>query len=920
MTRKIWNPLLWPEWFITALYVVLCAAILAFMLFCWGYDAWAQDQQISIPPDTQEINRAYRFTGRWVPDESSVSAGADPTNLNYITLRNLRYAGAGTGTSLEGVLGYTKVNTTPISTYTKIRNGHQLFVNATDTASHVLVQGVASNGSSAVFLNSAQITNQGNFTSTIVHTDAAGAGLGRFSTGAGDVLVYSNGVENRVWGGNETRASAFYMVTNSSGWNPNDYTEAAESSLDDSASCIPIGDSQRFWIVMSTRALRGVKYTVKTANSVPANATAKYWDGTAFSSVAGFSDGTSVGGKSLAQSGWMTFTSTVGSAKPYHFEGKYLYAYLFEISAGSASVSHVTVDAPWQAIPDVWDGSYRTNRQMQVIKGGIARSYTLETQDESSTQYPIAGLFGGVNATDYAIVMFKERIAGLKFKFIADSVNTNPSEVTVYYNNGTEWANPSALTDGTSNGTCSLSRDGIMTWNPPAKETEFPQTLYGSTGYAYKLAWSATLGNSTSTAEESVGVDVISGIPAPNPPAVAKFSSSYQGRLMLCNFESKGQANRIDFSYPNAPDIWNGEQTSNDGEYSLYFGASSEPIVAATEIFNRIGNSPNSMFVVLKKTSTYMTIGTDSATASRTLFTNYTVSNTVGCAAPLTLATCEMGYDVAESVQRNLAIWLSYSGPYTFDGMVLQPIPGISSYFNPAESKCINFKAIENSRAWYDSTYREYNLLIPSGTGQTENNVWLVYDMVRKKWFEKNVGYNANLYPISGFPVQDEYGSRYIYAGRNDGYMMRLEDGTSWDSTAIDQTVETGDFFFSDNLFMATTIRNIKVIASRIDESHNLSLYHIADTADDGVYSSFYNTEDFGWINTPDFTWGSGSVISMSLNLSNSSATIVKKTAHVNLTGLLHRLKFTVSTSNTKKGFRPIGFILSGYEQRGEYQ
>jgi hypothetical protein len=150
--------------------------------------------------------------------------------------------------------------------------------------------------------------------------------------------------------------------------------------------------------------------------------------------------------------------------------------------------------------------------------------------------------------------------------------------------------------------------------------------------------------------------------------------------------------------------------------------------------------------------------------------------------------------------------------------------------------------------------------------------------------------------------------------------MMRLEDGTSWDGNPITQTVETGDFFFSDNLCMVTTLRYLKVLASRIDESHALSVYHVSDTADDGIYFSYVNTDDFHWMNTDDFVWGQGAVITMDLSLASSSASIVKKTAQVNLTGLLHRLKFTVSTANTKKGFRPIGFILSGYEQRGEYQ
>ena len=845
----------WPAWALTALYVVLCAFILLFILFSGKFADCAE--QIQAPPDEQKISRAYRFTGRWVPDESTVSAGGDANNLNFIKQINLRPTGAGTGTSLEGVLGFSKINSTPLSSYPLIRNGHQLYVNATDTASHVLVQARNSTGSSVVYLNSAQIPNPGNFTSTVIHTDETGAGLGRFSTGAGDVVVYSNGVENKVWGGNETRASAFFMVSDATGANPKDYTAAIQTSLDDAANCVSIG-TQKFWIVLSTRALQGVRYTVKTANTSTSSVTARAWNGTTFDTVSNFVDGTSVGGKSLAQSGWMSFNSTAGTAQPHHFEGLYFYAYMFELSAGSATISQVVVDAPWQNITDIWDETPREKKQCQIVKGGVSYSYSAETLDESTQQYPVGAYLGGTNSTDYMILLFKDRLSGLRWKFIAGATNSNSSASTSLYTwNGTSWSTPDYFYDGTRNGTesitqiacwtvsngtdvtqfCSdigtkndtatLAQDGDMVWTPPAKEQEFERTMYGSTGYAYKLQWNATLGNSTSTEDASVIADVISGIPAPRPPDVAKFSASYQGRLFLFNFEKSGQANRADFSYPNSPDIWNGEQTSDSGQYSLFYGASSEPIVAAAEIFNRIGNSPNSMLIVYKKNSIYMTIGYDSASEPRTRFVTYQVSESVGCAAPLTLATCEMGYDMAENVQRNLAIWLTYSGPYAFDGMVLQQIQGISSYFNPSEDKCINFSAIENARGWYDSLYKEYNLLIPSGAGQTENNVWLVYDMVRKKWFEKSITSNTTKTPISGFPVVDQYGARYIYAGLRDGYLMRLENGPSWDELPITQTVETGDFFFSDNLFDITTIRYIKLLAARIDEAHTLSVHHV---------------------------------------------------------------------------------------------
>ena len=75
-----------------------------------------------------------------------------------------------------------------------------------------------------------------------------------------------------------------------------------------------------------------------------------------------------------------------------------------------------------------------------------------------------------------------------------------------------------------------------------------------------------------------------------------------------------------------------------------------------------------------------------------------------------------MGYEIAEDAQRQVAIALSYSGPFMFDGSVILPLKGIENYFDPVESECINFDSIDVSRGAYDQTNREYNLTIPSGT------------------------------------------------------------------------------------------------------------------------------------------------------------------------------------------------------------
>jgi len=495
----------------------------------------------------------------------------------------------------------------------------------------------------------------------------------------------------------------------------------------------------------------------------------------------------------------------------------------------------------------------------------------------------------------------------MKWSFIAGQVNNVASDLTLYTWNGAAWATAENLTDGTDNGTCTMAQDGLISWAPPAETAEFKTTLYGETGYAYKLVFNATLRDPEKDGT-GVAVDTVTGIPAPDPPGAAKFAATFRGRVMLCNFEASKEQNRIDFSFPDSPDIWNGDLTSDGGSKSLYVG-SGEPIVAATEIFNRIGNAVSSMFLILKKTETFLLQGDSPET-----WTLHTVSKSVGCAAPLTLTTCEMGYDMAEGVQRNVALWLSYSGPMMYDGVVLQPIPGVKKYFDPSEDECVNYAALDGSGGWYDSTNREYNLLIPSGSGQTTNNVWLVYDLGRKKWFQKDTG-DAE-FPQVGWAVQDDSGARYCYSGADDGHVRRLENGTSWDGLPIAQTVETGDFLFGDAPWDITCIRYVKVLASRISEQHTLSVYHVADTAEDGIAFNFVDTTDFEWKNTEYFTWSSGSSLAMDLSLTTSSAAIVKDTEPSNLIGLFHRLRFSVSTSDTKHGFRPIGYALQGYVVR----
>ena len=853
----------------------------------------------------------YPFDGEWKPD-------ADPAKIgprSFKTLSNMRYVDG----SIEGVLGYSKINTTTaLSTYTKIRNGHQLITDWT-TSSYVLVQAEnAALTASQVFYNITAIPDQGDFVGTALHTDATGAGLGRFATAPGGNVAYANGVESYVWAGTETRISGLFTVDDDGfdgAENPVDQTEAASNSLSSSGNYfdLNVAAGQKAFVTFSTRPLKAVKLYVKTSNGSASTFTVKYWNG-AWTAVAGGSDGTRPGTIALAQTGTYSFTSTVADAKPYHYQGLYLYAYYFELSAGTASIYHVSVDAPWQAMVDVWDGVPRQPIAFQFSFGGEFEDYTLEVNESSDINTPIGAELDGCLATDYVVVMFDERQAAIRFEMLARYIQKNAATPTIYYWNGSAYATVGTVTDKTQNPAGdSLGQTGLMSWNPPAKTLEHKTTVFGKTGYAYKIMWSATLTGVHADATRELLVDRVTGVPAQNTIPPYSFFSSYKNRLLGVGYSAGKEGNRADYTMTDAPDVWNGAESSMQGSQSLYFGSSSTPIVAGAELFNRYGSNLYVIWVALKKTETYILSGDGPEN-----FQIFPISKNIGTPAPLTVASVEVAFELAKDVERNGVIWVSYAGPYMFDGAVLKPLEGIGNYFNPKNAECVNFEAIENARGWYDPTYKEYNLLLPSGASQTTNNVWLVYDLVRKRWFQKDTGQAERVQ--CAWQVEDTDGTKYIYAGIDTGYVMRLENGTSWAGTGITQKVRTGDFWPTNSVWDITKIRRVKVLAKRITEDHTLKIIYYKDTnmaeGSDFTWSSW---SGFTWTDTTGFIWTSAELSTLDLHLNVGMNRLARVTDPVSLTAWPHAFGFEVTTTDSTAGFSPIGWGIEFQIERKDY-
>jgi hypothetical protein len=456
--------------------------------------------------------------------------------------------------------------------------------------------------------------------------------------------------------------------------------------------------------------------------------------------------------------------------------------------------------------------------------------------------------------------------------------NTNAAVPTVYRWDGTQWVDVELLKDSTVSNLTewkSLESTGSYHWADRGEALENKVSLFGVTGYAYKIEFDAAL---SGTAIGNVVIDTVTGIPASNPPKGFAVTTPFGNRLLLINQFDANEGDRIDYCLPNAPDVWNGDLTSMDGYQSIYAGTG-EPITAARQLFNRFGSNIFSTVVLTSDSTTHLLWGD-----SPEDFRIYPISFTVGCPAPKTMAVAEAGFEIANDVRRNTAFWISHAGPVMFDGVVIASIPGLEAYFDRHDTLYLGASNIAAANGWWDSSRKEYSFVAGSH--------WFTYSIDRKAWFYTD----PPAYPNCAFPAVGDYGNQYIYAGFDGGYMRILDNGTAWDaSTAITQTVETGDFYPLQDPWEMSSIESIKVVTKILTENVNLTV---------DVYSDTEGT-------TKAETWA------YSIYAASPTDRLRRHNRKVNIPGWSARLKFSTYTTTTSKGFQP---VLWGYLARSEYE
>lgn len=869
----------------------------------------SQSPQIQNVPITPEMRA---FTGAWQPN-------IDPTLIgdeNFQELINLRYTDGG----IEGINGYTKFNATAIDTYVNLLGGIHFRTNRPGD-SYLLVHAQDGSGNGTVRYSKSAIGGSGTFESTALHTDASADLIGRFAIGPSGVVAYCNQEESVIWGGEEANIADVFTLENSDPDSASAYpVERSEKVINRLVSdYLTITTADRYAIaVLSTRPLKGFKLYIDPANANTNAANTDdlavtYWNGSSMTAVSNLVDGTS----KLTQTGSLTFDSTVGSAVPKHFEERYLYCYVLELSATSgtsaANIYQITLDAPMQTPTNVWDGIYRQPIQVQRYNStdGAYEDFTLHVSESSTESVPVGLYLGQLAAADHLIIMFDEQVTSMRFTMLGSLINKANAQLDitdgVQYWDGNSWANLT-FTDQTLDtlADTSFATSGLVYWAAPSDEEK--TTLFGTLGYAYKLSVDATM---TGAAKDDVVVDILTGVPAQKNVEVYKFPSQYKNKLMLCGYVEGNEGNRIDYSTDNAPDVFNGEDSSMDGYQSIFVG-SVEEVTAAVQLYNRFGSNIFSTFIILKSNEVWLMTGD-----SPLDYELFPISFRIGCPAPKTLTTAEVGFAIGENVERNVSMWISHQGPIMFDGAILHPLVGIENFFDPNESDSINFDYLSIAQSWFDSTYNEWNVLLPTGSSTTLNK-WLVYDMRRRKWYQKDTNLGQPIY--CGINAIATSGDQYVYGGSSIGHLYQLESGTSWDGSPITYTVTPGDFFPTKNQWDITLLRRLKLVTERLTETGaSVNIYYYKNTNRNTGLSVAWEDDDIDWLDVTTAMTNSGEVgvawysppaILLNMDADVGNARLVKTTKAMNETAWAHTLSF-VFTSDESSKYTP---VMWGYE------
>ena len=680
--------------------------------------------------------KTLRFAGRLMLQDPVL------VGENFQSLINMRYKGFNPREkTVQGIAGMSKINSTAITDNPHMQNGYH-FKKEQPAESHILLQGVTGGDANPkIFENITVPPGTGDFvggaTPTSLYTEDTAAGIARFSDAPNGHVAMCDGIDACIWGGVESIVRAVITSTatiTTALTNPKDYTDVLRNTLDSSAQVATFDTTDQDWLVGSTRPLKGIKYYVSSANTVDATLSCKYWkNDSSWAAVSNPSDGTiGVAGKTLSATGTFSFDSTESDAAPKYFEGYYLYWYNFTIAtagAPTADISHVTLDAPFQKIRDLWNGAYRSVESYQVFEnaGSNYKDYTTNIFHDEFTftgstldKNSYANL-DSLATTDPQYFGFSDRMTGIIIKLPPDEVNSSAVVLTVKYWNGSAWTTVGTISDGTDNGGDTFSKTGVILWNALAEGIEF-KTQIGDEQPLYYYQFTID-----SAFDASTGVYFAAGIPVQKTIHSYKFPIFSRNRIMLCSRQDQDK-NSILVGAANATGVFNG-----DDSVEVFFGDDKE-LSGGGPLFSRLGSSLYDVTLVMKKHAMFgWTVENDEGFVKP-----YNISNSIGIVAPDSFATTEM-YP-PKAAPRPIAVWQADGGIYMFDNTTPINVSGdIERFWDKNQTSNFNklhASYIHLSQGWIDHDNLEYHWSFADASSSGLLNREWVLDLRRLTWYE----------------------------------------------------------------------------------------------------------------------------------------------------------------------------------------
>jgi hypothetical protein len=452
------------------------------------------------------------------------------------------------------------------------------------------------------------------------------------------------------------------------------------------------------------------------------------------------------------------------------------------------------------------------------------------------------------------------------------------------------------LHDDTMIGNIAFAKSGVLSWTPPSIGSELKYEGFGQITKAKvqkaKVIVNPETGTTTTVPEKPVvrvkkalqkdlpsiyfykislnknlsadiRLDYVAGIPAQQNPSTYRGCFASNERVFLFD-DVNGKRNRLLSCNLHTPYVWNGDD-SIDEEIG-----DDRPLTGGACLDLMGQNGPIQIHLVTKHDQTFLLGGNSPDTLTVNIF-----ADGVGCVAPATMCTGTMGGE--QEPGRQFAIWESGDGIYQSWGDHPQCIS--RQIDNLWRDGLLEKTMIPNHSAFFDPLHHEWHWCYAS-SGSTTLDKELVYDVWRKKWFP--VTRSAALQ--CGVVAHDTNQTVYTYGGIETGYLEQLESGMTFDGTAITSMFETGDLilYAQGGLLTECEVKRTQLMGVSKTTTTNLI---------QGSYYGDTSTTPVTFTLSPART---GYRVFDGIDTS-------KLGSHI-----LHRWKFSLTTSNETYGFEPL--------------